>query len=317
MALVTYAEKLDSQLGLEGLNITCRVSDGYVNASQLCKAGKKLFNHWNENAKSKAFLEELSKSQSHGYPCDSLVKYEDNGPLNRATWVHPRVAINIAQWISPKFDVKVSAWVHELLVKGRVYYGCEGTEEDIMGEQINNLNAAIALRDGDIERYNELVKTKDDKIDQLNAKIDKLLKYGEDTKGLVNGLTVTSRRTEELLVDVAKRAVPQVNTNKVNEIFGLFHVSDNKYYMIRTQERSYNNAVKIQTTKKGFQFREVRKWVCAPNSVMLSHSIRENLRDGYKIIEMSGNDIILINGTTEKKLSNGINSLYKSAYIRS
>jgi hypothetical protein len=37
-----------------------------------------------------------------------------NGSTDRATWVHPRVAINIAQWISPKFDVKVSAWVYDL-----------------------------------------------------------------------------------------------------------------------------------------------------------------------------------------------------------
>ncbi len=51
---------------------------------------------------------------------NDLIKYKSGSNSERATWVHPQVAINIAQWISPEFDVKVSGWVYEIMVTGKV-----------------------------------------------------------------------------------------------------------------------------------------------------------------------------------------------------
>jgi hypothetical protein len=109
---------------LEPLNLTdnytieYRDEDGYINVSNLCKAGGKQFKHWNSIEKTKAFLKVLSSSV--GIPTNDLIKYKTGSNSERATWVHPQVAINIAQWISPEFDVKVSGWVYEIMVTGKV-----------------------------------------------------------------------------------------------------------------------------------------------------------------------------------------------------
>ena len=92
--------------------------DGYIDVTNLCKAGKKEFKHWNSLNKTKAFLHELASTV--GIPTVELISQHTGGNGDRHTWVHPQVAINIAQWISPKFDVKVSAWVLEVMMTGKV-----------------------------------------------------------------------------------------------------------------------------------------------------------------------------------------------------
>lgn len=107
------------KITLCGIEIISRTEDGYINATQLCKAGGKEFFKWNENKKTKEFLEVLSGSLR--IRIDLLIQSIADGPNDfRGTWVHPKVAINIAQWISPKFAVQVSEWIYELLSTGSV-----------------------------------------------------------------------------------------------------------------------------------------------------------------------------------------------------
>ena len=101
-----------------GYIIESRDSDGYIDVTNLCTAGKKKFNDWNRLDKTKAFLKELSSSA--GIPAVELITQNTGGNGDRHTWVHPQVAINIAQWISPQFDVKVSAWVLEVMMTGKI-----------------------------------------------------------------------------------------------------------------------------------------------------------------------------------------------------
>ena len=103
----------------KGYTIEHREEDGYINVTNLCKAGDKLFKNWKKTQKTKAFLQVLSRSVLIG--TDLLIKTQTGGlNENRGTWVHPQVAINIAQWISPSFDVKVSGWVYEIMMTGKV-----------------------------------------------------------------------------------------------------------------------------------------------------------------------------------------------------
>ena len=106
----------------KGLTIEHREKDGYINVTNLCKAGGKQFKHWNSLERTKAFLQVLSTAV--GIPTTELIKLGTGskfGSENQGvTWVHPQVAINIAQWISPQFDVKVSAWVYEVMMTGKV-----------------------------------------------------------------------------------------------------------------------------------------------------------------------------------------------------
>ena len=106
-----------------GYIIESRDVDGYINITNLCKAGGKEFKHWNSLGKTKAFLKALSTAV--GIPTAVLIELGTGSKFgtteeNNGTWVHPQVAINIAQWISPQFDVKVSAWVLEVMITGKV-----------------------------------------------------------------------------------------------------------------------------------------------------------------------------------------------------
>jgi len=115
--------------------------DGYINLTQLCKAGNKEFSNWLKNKNTEAYLMVLSSSLR--IRRDNLIKYETGSNENRATWGHPQAAINIAQWISPQFDVQVSKWIFELNVTGKVEFGNEKSNkelENLYQEKINLQN---------------------------------------------------------------------------------------------------------------------------------------------------------------------------------
>lgn len=89
-----------------------RITDGYFNATVMCKASGKQIGHYLENSTTKDFLSELSSDI--GIPISGLVQVIKGGePHLQGTWVHPQVAIHLAQWLSPKFAVLVSKWVLE------------------------------------------------------------------------------------------------------------------------------------------------------------------------------------------------------------
>ena len=100
------------------LYIENREEDGYINVTNLCKAGNKQFKHWNSIEKTKAFLRVLSSEV--GIPTSLLIIHQKGSGSNQCTWVHPYIAINIAQWISPQFDVKVSSWIYEVMLTGKI-----------------------------------------------------------------------------------------------------------------------------------------------------------------------------------------------------
>ena len=129
-----------NNLILNDITIIARPKDGYINLTQLCKAGGKEFKAWFRNKNTEAFLQVLSSSVH--ILTDELIIYETGSNENRATWGHPQVAINIAQWISPQFDVQVSKWIFELTVTGKVELGNEKSNielENLYQEKINNL----------------------------------------------------------------------------------------------------------------------------------------------------------------------------------
>jgi hypothetical protein len=83
--------------------------DGYVNATKLCKAGKKKFNDWIRLNTTKELIKAFSKNLS--LDIEQLV--ESSEGRYGGTWIHPKLSIHIAQWISSEFVVKVSDWIDE------------------------------------------------------------------------------------------------------------------------------------------------------------------------------------------------------------
>ena len=117
------------ELALKNINVTCRKSDGYINATQLCKAGDRKFNTYYRRKKTKEFLKVFSIDTQ--ICVDSLIKYNSSYGEERSSWVHPHIAINIAQWISAEFDVKVSRWIYELMLFGNVTLNSERSYEEL------------------------------------------------------------------------------------------------------------------------------------------------------------------------------------------
>ena len=119
--------------------IECRQSDGYINATQLCKAGGKLFAHWYRLDSTKQLIFELAKKIY--YKDYLIIKSNDANDIHiwisqtepllinskkgnsfefiQGTWIHPDLAIQLAQWISPSFALQVSHWIRTLFVEGK------------------------------------------------------------------------------------------------------------------------------------------------------------------------------------------------------
>ena len=95
-----------------GHPIQRRQADGYVNATSMCRAGGRRWNHYVTNDRTTDYLQALSGSA--GIPADLLVASIGTGPNHlRGTWIHPRLAVDLARWISPQFAVWMDGWFLE------------------------------------------------------------------------------------------------------------------------------------------------------------------------------------------------------------
>lgn len=95
-----------------------RSSDGYINASQLCLAGKRHWNAYAAQEPTRLFLRALAtKMQITAAELHPEV-INENG--NKDVWVHPKVAVHLGQWLSADFAVQVSEWVIDWLSGKRV-----------------------------------------------------------------------------------------------------------------------------------------------------------------------------------------------------
>lgn len=131
---------------LNGTTVLAREGDNYINATQLCQAGGKLFGHWKALDSTKEFMTSISRRKN--IPEVELldVKRGNSTKFTQGSWVHPLLAINLAQWISADFAVQVTEWIYELGVTGSVRLHQERSHAQIE-----------VLR-------KSLIKTKDEKV---------------------------------------------------------------------------------------------------------------------------------------------------------
>lgn len=99
-----------------------RARDGYINATELCRAAGKKFNDYARLEGTRAFLAVLSQQEAipviAGNPAikekQALIETRAGAPeTGGGTWVHPQVAVNLGQWLSAEFAVKVSKWIYD------------------------------------------------------------------------------------------------------------------------------------------------------------------------------------------------------------
>ena len=97
---------------IDGHLIAQRKSDGYVNATAMCKAAGKEWSNYKQNADTRAVVASLSRSLQ--IRRDLLILTITTGKnAERGTWVHPKVALHLATWCSPDFYAQVISWVYD------------------------------------------------------------------------------------------------------------------------------------------------------------------------------------------------------------
>jgi hypothetical protein len=108
-----------------GVEIQRRPSDGYVNATAMCKAYGKLFNDYRRLDRTTQYIAALERSMAEtdcgaavtGFPVTGkpdLVQTIQGGlPHLQGTWVHPRIAVDLARWLHPEFAVMMDGWFLE------------------------------------------------------------------------------------------------------------------------------------------------------------------------------------------------------------
>lgn len=113
--IVTISHKIDA------CDVDQRQRDGYVNATQLCKAHKEATgerkdpNDWLKTNSAKSALEKLSAVTN--IFVTGLVQVKQGGKL-QGTWIHPRIAVRFTMWLNDDFSLQVEDWVHDWLSSG-------------------------------------------------------------------------------------------------------------------------------------------------------------------------------------------------------
>lgn len=90
-----------------GTPIQRRATDGYINATAMCKASGRRWRDFSQSEEGSEYLQELMEAT--GCPPQGplgLLRFEQDGTL----WVHPDVATELAEWISPDLSIFVNHW---------------------------------------------------------------------------------------------------------------------------------------------------------------------------------------------------------------
>jgi hypothetical protein len=98
-----------------GTPISRRVTDGYVNATAMCKANNKQWSKYRESDRCQTYLDALAETS--GIRMFDLI--ESRQGQGGGTWVHPQVAVDLARWISAPFAVWMDGWFLESLQQAR------------------------------------------------------------------------------------------------------------------------------------------------------------------------------------------------------
>ena len=111
-----------------GFKIRQRADDGYINATDMCKANNKEWRYYwrlpNTQKYAKALAEDLGIDLVVNNPmcnnyASALVLTFRGGNSQQGTWVHPEVASDLAQWISIPFRIRVNRWVITWITNGK------------------------------------------------------------------------------------------------------------------------------------------------------------------------------------------------------
>lgn len=196
-----------------GIKIGQRISDGYVNATDMCKASGKLLADYLRLSSTQEYFEGLSVDM--GIPISTLVQVRKGGRADEQdTWVHPEISIDLGKWCSTPLRIAVNRWVVEWLTTGRNPLA-----------DIDRVNLRDSLKDearlnmtNQVKAYLEQMKRYDDKKyrGQFFAKVHDSINEaitGETSrqmKGRLSDLTGKSVKDDELIRNYFPSRVLQI-----------------------------------------------------------------------------------------------------------
>ncbi len=168
-------------------------STGFINATKLCqlantKEGKpKQFGMWKQNSWSGELISVISASC--GIPQDALLVEPSISIDLRGVYAHPDLIPHIAAWASPVFAAKVSKIVNAQLVR----------------------------------EYKETIRVKNDKIDDLERKLDEVIHQNEEQSKHISDLLTEARESRKEIQE-SRKEIQQVHEElecTTNEIEGI------------------------------------------------------------------------------------------------
>lgn len=95
------------------LYVLMRVSDCYVNATQICNIGKKIFAHWYYTEKTQKSIGRISieKHNSANLIVKPLVEVINFPDFSQEFWICPDLALELTKWISPILSIQLNNWI--------------------------------------------------------------------------------------------------------------------------------------------------------------------------------------------------------------
>jgi hypothetical protein len=115
------------------VSVMIRKSDGYVNATKLCKKAGKRISNWYTNAASKKHIDEISELINHEY--DPIYTIENGKSSTRGTYVSLKLLPEIIRWIGKDRCEAREADVRDRLAKlvdGKIEVSCLHGRIDVL-----------------------------------------------------------------------------------------------------------------------------------------------------------------------------------------
>jgi hypothetical protein len=144
-------------LQFEGIKISVRESDGYVNLTQMCKAYNTRLDNWLRLKSSKAEMDALSNSLTSEESLLEVVKGKFSDNREQGTWGHPLLAVKVARWISPELANWLDAHSYVLMTDGKTSLDIDPFARmfEIMAENYRDIEDQTLIDDRfyDIEAY--------------------------------------------------------------------------------------------------------------------------------------------------------------------
>jgi len=158
----------EQTLKLNDVIVISRSEDNYINATQLCQAGNKLFADWFRlNTTKLLLIEAVSET---GIPVSQLIdtKKGNSNEFQQEIWIQPDLAIQLAQWVSPLFALQLSRWIRKLFIN------------DI--QLLENKNKEIKIKDNKIKLLQDLYIKKQQRIDYPEENVIYILTTEDNKK---------------------------------------------------------------------------------------------------------------------------------------